>query len=110
MSALPEFTPPDRLLARWARAVRDALVEAEPLRVLRRYEGDLAPIDITTGRRTRPLSVQCIAATQRDDQSETESGARVLWAWVGGSGGVVRINAIDLTSATEEYDITIEVR
>ena len=110
MSSLPQYIPEDKLLARWVRAVRDALVADEPIRVVRLYDGDDVPIDILTGARVRPTSVMCISATQTLDPSETESGARVTWEWVGGADGIVRINAIDLTSATLEYNITIEVR
>jgi hypothetical protein len=111
MSALPEFTPPDRLLARWVRAVRDALVASETVRVVRRYDGDDVPIDVATGRATKPTTVLCIAATKTARSTvEVESGARVAWEWLGGADGLVRINAVDLTSATAEYDITIEVR
>jgi hypothetical protein len=110
MSSLPQFIPADKVFARWVRAVRDVLAADEPIRVTRLYDGDLAPIDVVTGARVRPTSVVCIAATQTDDPSETESGARVTWEWLGGADGVVRIHAIDLTSATLEYSITIEVR
>jgi hypothetical protein len=110
MSSLPQFIPSDVLFARWVRAVRDLLVADEVVRVERIYDGDDAPIDVVTGLRDRPRSVQCVAATQVDAPSETESGARVVWEWIGGVDGVVRISAIDLTSATAEYSITIEVR
>jgi hypothetical protein len=109
VTALPNFLPEDTLFRRWVKAV-EAFAARTPLRIERRYDGDEVPIDIATGVKSRPTSVQCIAATQRDDPSETESGARVTWSWVGGSNGVVRIHAIDLTSATTEYDVTIEVR
>lgn len=108
MSALPSFLPAEPLFRRWVRAVELAL--SPPVRVTRRYDGDDVPVDIATGAKTRPSEVRLVSATKRDDQSQTESGARVTWAWVGGSDGVVRIHAIDLTSATDEYDITIEVR
>ncbi len=110
MSTLPNFVPEDTTLRKWVRAVEALFRALTPTRVTRRYDGDDVPIDVATGVTTKPTTVLCIAATKRDDPSQTESGARVTWSWVGGSDGVVRIHAIDLTSAVDEYDTTIEVR
>ena len=113
---LPDFMPEDRMFARWVRAVRSVLTASEggqlwadnvgPVATFR-YDGDAVPFDVATGAKARPLEVRCLAATQRGDQSTTESGARVTWAWKGGENGLIRISAIALTSATEEYDVVL---
>jgi hypothetical protein len=110
MAALPNFLPAEALHLRWVKAIEAMLRAMTSTRVTHRYDGNLVPYEYVTGVTTRPVAVTCIAATQVDDPSETESGARVTWEWVGGSRGVVRINAIDLTSASALYDVTLEVR
>lgn len=113
---LPDFVPDGAVFVRWARAVRSVLSAGEvgirwadnigPLPTMR-YDGDSAPYDIATGAKSRPLAVLCLAATKRNDQSVTESGNRLRWAWRGGERGVVRIEVIDLSSVTDEYDVTL---
>lgn len=121
---LPDFTPSIDLAAmlnafvRWVRSVRSILSASEvgirwadqihPL-ALMRYDGDVAPYDVATGAKSRPLAVLCLAATQRADQATTESGARVIWAWRGGETGMIRVSSIDLSSTTAEYDVTLGV-
>lgn len=107
-----QYEPSDPLLARWVRDVRAILTRgfrwADQVGelVAMRYDGDEAPYDVRVSTTTRPLAVLCLAATKRGDQSQTESGARVKWSWLNGS---VRIHEVDLSSATDEYDVILGI-
>jgi hypothetical protein len=110
MSALPNFAPAEALHLRWVRAVEALLRSMTAVRITRTFDGDNVPYEWPTGVTTKPTAVLCIVAKKTaTSSSEFESGARVRWEWVGGSGGVIRINAIALTSL-DEYDVTLEVR
>lgn len=108
MTLLRHYEPTDSALARWVRDVRAILTrglrwsdQIGPLVTLR-YSGSGAPYEVAVA--TQPLAVLCLAATKRGDPSRTESGARVVWSWAGGR---LRIHAVGLTSAVDEYDVTL---
>jgi hypothetical protein len=63
-------------------------------------------IHVATKNAAQPLAVLCLRAVKRDDPSSTESGARVTWSH---SGTTIRIHEIDLSSATDEYDVHLGV-
>lgn len=106
-----KYEPADPEFARWVRDVHAILTRG--LRwsdqigqlVTMRYGGG-TPYDVQTSLTARPMAVLCLEATKRDDRSQTESGARVVWAW---RDGQIRIHSIDLSSAVDEYDVTLGI-
>jgi hypothetical protein len=61
-------------------------------------------VDVLVDTKDRPLAVFCLRATKTGAPAHVESGARVEWEWRGSS---IRIHGIDLSSATDEYDVTL---
>ncbi len=102
---LREYHPTDREHLAWVRDVDRKLRELEGVRASFRYLDSRKPVTVQVAVTSKPWRVEVARAFNRTTLA-VESGARVTWSW---RAGTVRIDALDLSSTTEEYDVEIVV-
>lgn len=110
---LREYQPTDTQLLAWVADVRRALSAAlggirhadniGP-QVTLRYLAARAPIDVSVPVNDMPLGVYACALNRTSLRHE--DGCRVQWTWRRGS---MRIHDIDVSSTSDEYDVTLNV-
>jgi hypothetical protein len=105
MIKLPAFSPADRELASWVRAVvAFARSSLEMTRITVGWNSDAAPLTVLTTLTTRPSAVLLLSATTGTGTMIT--GAPITWSWDDGS---IVISAIGTLTASTDYDLVLGV-
>lgn len=101
---LKQYRPKDNAeLLAWVLDVER--VTKQPERAEFRYLTARMPIDVKVSAIDRPLGVRVVRARNRTTDA-VESGSRIRWKW---GRTTIHVEDIDVSSATDEYDVTIEI-
>lgn len=102
---LRDYHPADREQLAWVQDVDRKFRDVEGVRASFRYLDSRKPFVVKVPVASKPWRVEVARAFNKTSLL-VESGARVTWTW---RAGTVRVEAIDLSSTTDEYDVELVV-